>query len=55
MKTANGKIIEATENELFDYYLEYEWDIIMSFRDFLQICSSNGTSVVSEDAHADHQ
>ena len=36
MKIEDGKIVEATENELFDYYLTRGWDDIMSFPEFLE-------------------
>ncbi len=55
MKIADGKIIEATEDELFSFYLERDWDEIMAFPDFLSRCMESGTVIKQEDAHADHQ
>lgn len=46
MKVENGKIVEATESELFDYYLTREWDDIMSFPDYLEKMKSAGVEVV---------
>lgn len=46
MKVENGKIVEATESELFDYYLTRGWDDIMSFPDYLEKMKSAGVEVV---------
>ena len=46
MKVENGKIVEATESELFDYYLTRKWDDIMSFPDYLEKMKSAGVEVV---------
>ena len=48
MKTVNGKIVEATENEMFKIYLERGWDDVMPFSEFVFICEQNGTMVVSK-------
>lgn len=45
MKIKDGKIVEATENELFDYYLTRGWDDIMSFPDFLERMKQSGCKV----------
>lgn len=34
MKIENGKIVEATENELFSLYLDREMDNIMDFNEY---------------------
>ena len=46
MKVENGKIVEATEEEMFDYYLTREWDLVMSFSEYLRKCKENGTRIV---------
>ena len=48
MKIVNNKIVEATEEELFEIYLDRGYDDIMSFTDFLSQCKFYGT-VVKED------
>lgn len=45
MKVVNNKIVEATENELFDVYLKRGFDEIMSFPDYVAACKSRGTKV----------
>lgn len=47
MKIENGKIIEATEKELYDYWLE-RFEEIMSFTDYLYCVQANGTKVIYE-------
>ena len=47
MKIVNNKIVEATENELFDVYLKRGFDEIMSFPDYVEACKSRGTKVKS--------
>lgn len=46
MKVENDKIVEATEDELFDYYLTRGWDDVMSFPDYLEKMKSAGVRVV---------
>ena len=45
MKVENGKIVEATEEELFEYFLSREFDDIMDFNAFLEGCRKAGTKV----------
>ena len=45
MKIEEGKIIEATENELFDYYLTRGWDDVLPFPDFLERMKETGVEV----------
>ena len=45
MKFKNGKIVEATESELFSHYLKNGWDDIMSFTDYMKRCVENGTII----------
>ena len=48
MKVKNGKIAEATEAELFEFYLSRGLDEIMSFPDFKTQCVRIGTRIVEE-------
>lgn len=51
MKTSNGKIVEATENEMYTQYLKAGYDDVMGFPDFLYRCKELGTSITDrEDA-----
>ena len=49
MKIKNGKIAEATESELFDYYLSRGFDDIMSFTDYMKRCESHGTVITEKE------
>ena len=49
MKVENGIIVECTENELFKYYLEQEWDNIYSFPDYMNRCINAGTKIIEKD------
>lgn len=48
MKIVNNKIVEATENELFDVYLRKGYDDIMDFHEFVRQCKRAGTIVVDD-------
>lgn len=48
MKIVNNKIVEATENELFDVYLRKGYDDIMDFQEFVCQCKKAGTVVINE-------
>lgn len=48
MKIVDGKIAEATRDEMFDYYLAHEFDDVMPFREFLETCKRLGTKVIDE-------
>ena len=50
MKIENGKIIEATENELFDIYLEGQWDNIYSFNKYVELCEKAGTKIIKKES-----
>lgn len=53
MKIDNGKIVEATENELFRLYLEREMDDAISFTEYVMRMQDAGCKVVcggNEDA-----
>ena len=46
MKLENGKIVEATENELFAYWLSRGYDDIIDFGTYKFICEKNGTKII---------
>lgn len=46
MKTDNGKIVEITENELYDLWLKRGMDDIMSFSDYMMRFEIAGTRVI---------
>lgn len=48
MKVIDGKIAEATEDEMFDYYLTRDWDTLMPFREWLRRCKEQGTKVTDK-------
>ena len=45
MKIVDGKIVEATRDEMFDYYLTRDWDTVMPFAEFMRRCEENGTKI----------
>ena len=45
MKIENRKIVKATENELFDFYLKIGMDDIMSFTDYIEKLEKSGCEV----------
>lgn len=49
MKIENGIIVEATEMELYDYWLSRGFDDIYPFNDFIDAMCDAGTKVVNED------
>lgn len=49
MKVENGKIVAATESELFDLYLRWEMDDIMDFNEYKRRMNSAGCVVVGEE------
>lgn len=48
MKIENGKIVEATEEELFSQYLHAGMDDIMSFYTYMAICEVHGTTIINK-------
>lgn len=50
MKIKNGKIVEATEDELFSYWLKAEFCEIMSFDEYKQRCIDLGTKVIESES-----
>lgn len=53
MKTENGKIIEATRNELYHRWLTEDWDEITSFPCFLETMRQCGVTIKEEDDGAE--
>lgn len=49
MKVENGKIVEATELELYDYYLTREWYYFYSFTEYKYECELNGTKITDKE------
>ena len=49
MKVVDNIIVEATESELFEKYLENEWFEVMDFREYLWRCQDNGTKIIKEE------
>ena len=45
MKIVDGKIAEATRDEMFDYYLARDFDDVMPFSEFLRRCEEKGTRI----------
>ena len=48
MEIKNGKIIKATEAELFKYYIEREYEDILSFPDYLGKMKNVGVEIQEE-------
>ena len=49
MKTENGKIVEATESELYSIYLERNYDEFMSFIDYKLFMETHGCNVIEQE------
>lgn len=45
MKIVDGKIAEATLDEMSHYYFTRDWDTVMPFAEFLRKCEENGTKI----------
>jgi hypothetical protein len=48
MKVENGKIVEATESELFEKYLHENYDNFMLFNDYIQSMKRLGVRIVAD-------
>lgn len=48
MKVSDGKIVEITETELFDLWLERGMDDLLSFPDYIRSFQSAGCKVLGE-------
>lgn len=53
MKVVNGEIVEATDNELFSYWLSCGWCDVCSFPDFKARMELLGTNVTPDEVHND--
>lgn len=51
MKVECGKIVEATEEELFSRYLRAGMDDIMSFYTYMAICEAHGTTITNKEGN----
>jgi len=51
MKIESNKIIEATESELMEHYLQEGYDDIYSFREYLRLMVEAGVKIVEEEDH----
>lgn len=51
MKIENNKIVECTEDELFEHYLIAGFDDLMSFDDYRERCEAHGTKVIPKGGH----
>lgn len=49
MKIVDGRIAEATRDEMYNYYLTREWYTVMSFREWLRRCAEAGTKVTDDE------
>lgn len=45
MKTENGKIIEATRDELYHMWLTGDWDEFMPFEEYIYHMEKDGVTV----------
>lgn len=48
MKIENGKILEATELELYYFYLTRGWDELYSFPEYKCLCKEQGSKIIEE-------
>ena len=48
MKIENGKIVEATESELYDYWLSRDFCELYSFEYYKWLCKNAGTKIVNK-------
>lgn len=48
MTIHNNEIVEATESELFIYYLEDGLDEFISFPDYVQRCKESGAKIIKD-------
>lgn len=55
MKIKNNKIVEATEQELFDRYLKMEYDDAMTFKDYKRRMKSSGVKITKNDSMSNEE
>lgn len=51
MKIEDGKIVEATEDELFSHWLKSDWCEFLSFQDFKWRYKDAGGVILDDDDH----
>ena len=49
MYVEDGKIKQATENEMYSYWLGTGWCDIYPFSEYLDACKRNGTYILDEE------
>lgn len=49
MTVKDGKIVKATEEELYSHYLKRGFDDIMSFSEYMNRCSELGTKIIEKE------
>lgn len=47
MKVSNGKIVEATENELYEFWLKH-WSDFMGFDDYRRRMIIKGVKIIED-------
>jgi hypothetical protein len=53
VKIENGKIIEVTRTEIYNFWLAGEWEEIITFLDFLRAIEQAGVKIVEDRANED--
>lgn len=48
MKVEGDKIVEATEKEMFDKWMDEDWCYVYDFEDYLERCKKNGTKIIQK-------
>lgn len=49
MEIKNGKIVEATDIELYEYWITSGWSYIYSYTDYKNKVKELGTKVIEDD------
>ena len=52
MTIVDNKIVKATEDELFEIYLEQEFDNIMTFREYLYSMRKAGVEICKSETQS---
>ena len=47
MKVIHGKIVEATEDELYEFWLKH-WSDFMGFDDYMRRMKSKGVKIIED-------
>lgn len=50
-----GYIIEATESELWEYYLKQEFDDVMPFDTFLELMRNHNVHIIKDESEAEDE